>query len=600
MILRLRLILLCTLLALFLTACPTPPEPNTPPSASAETVTLAPGETSISLELSDLATDADGDNLRYNVGPASSGEVMLEGSLATYALSDTAAEADTFSYTVSDGQAEARAVITVLIEQDRYINTPPEVQGETLILPGTEDSLELDLSTLVTDDGPAENLSFSIITQPESGTLSLEGSNVTYTLSDETATSDGFTFEVTDAEGGQAEGTVGIVIEARDRGIARNDTFRAFNGLVVSAIPTANDPGYDIDVCDIEYDDFAVLDQDGEASKAEVVFEGESKKDLSKFNVAPSLSGAQLDRLTLPARFTFGYTLTCGTEVDEATVTLLVEARPNIITGTGDNYDGSAAQPGEVIIMKGSFDTITLGAGQRLIGGGGPHNRIEVDDNTELTYTYDSGSDGLSIQELIVTGDNVVGGRMNIGRVIGNNIVGNLRLQLMSINSLRIDGARGGEVSLSAINMTTLDYLPLDRNTAVKLKNIDSLQISSLDVTDVEANGVGIEIVDVVETRIFGSCITSTSDGAAGIRISNSTLSQMELDASGNEIVLSDAPGTTGFGIDTGDSFKLTGINNVSDAMTPLSVNGALTPDSSFRIDSDIGDPCNPLDLDEG
>ena len=138
---KLHLKLLPIILILFLTACPQPesPTPNTPLNASAGELTIAAGRTSGSLDLAELVTDADGDELVYTVTQGENGDVTLSGSIATYTVSDAGATQDSFSYSVTDGTTEASAVISVSIAAtDPDIDPGSDIQTQIRILIQTQ------------------------------------------------------------------------------------------------------------------------------------------------------------------------------------------------------------------------------------------------------------------------------------------------------------------------------------------------------------------------------------------------------------------------------------------------------------------------------
>jgi hypothetical protein len=88
------------------------PPANTPPTAapvSAATTASRP------VRLTLAGTDVDGDTLSYTVTRAAHGTVTIAGRIVTYTPHRGFVGTDRFSYTASDGQAEARAAVTVKV-----------------------------------------------------------------------------------------------------------------------------------------------------------------------------------------------------------------------------------------------------------------------------------------------------------------------------------------------------------------------------------------------------------------------------------------------------------------------------------------------------
>ena len=521
MTLKLHLKLLPIILILFLTACPQPesPTPNTPLNASAGELTIAAGRTSGSLDLAELVTDADGDELVYTVTQGENGDVTLSGSIATYTVSDAGATQDSFSYTVSDGQTQASAEISVSIAvltpirprrilnpgENRPGNPDPENPGgnpgETpdvnkapvaanaqLELDEGQMSAELDLNDFISDPDADDELSLTLSSQASEGEAVIDGTKVTYTLENTDAETDSFEYTVTDEAGESATATVSVTIgeattPATCSDLACDDELPGFNGVVLSAIATSND---NISVEDLAEQNYSVVFDEEATSEdgsvvAEVVVEGEAFKDRLKFNVFPSF-GADTE---FPATLSFDYTLTVGNESDTATVSLIIEEAPPYFNETGATYSGveAGAQAGDMVILQGSFSSVTLAEGQYMLGGGGT-NRVEVDRKTELTYSKFFANDGLSVKTFNVASGNAIGGNMNVGEFVGSNLTDDVIIQqevvqrpnneekrFGAVEAIRIENSTA-RVVLNGVTFKDLGAFNTDRTVPISFTNV--------------------------------------------------------------------------------------------------------------------------------
>ena len=441
-----------------------------------------------------------------------------------------------------------------------------------------ETEAELDLDELISDLDEGDELTVNISAEPEEGSAELEGNTLTYTLTNEAAATDELEYTVTDSAGETATATITIEVtreDVDDTGMARNDTFRGFEGVVISALVEYNDgpggTGLDDCVaikteadrnnpCTIDYDEVAVYEEGNIEKEVEIEVEG------GKFNIFPALPNG----VDYPAKFTFGYTLTQNGESDRATVTLLIEEEPALIVGTGrgSSYSGTDLAEGDIrlIKLKGTFGTVKLGKGEYMLGGGGD-NRIQVDNEAEVIYTFSDKADdrGLNISTFELTDGNIVGGNMVVNEVIGANLSGDVRVEQLATNSVRFENS-SGQVSLNNVTAgRTANKLEV-----VSLSNIQDVLLSSVKVRNIAVDGVGIALKDIGDARVYNSRIplegTINAEGAVGMRIANTNADAMKINVTGNKVELAGAAtvayiveqlGTGNFSVLGGDNSAL-------------------------------------------
>jgi len=179
---------------------------NDNPTASAQSVSV--DEDAIqTITLS--GSDPDGDTLSYVIASdPSHGTVSLVGSTVIYTPTADYHGNDSFTFTVSDGMATSAAV-TVSITVNS-VNDNPTASAQSAS--GGEDTIQT--ISLSGSDPDGDILSYVIASQPSHGTVSLEGSTVTYTPTADYNGSDSFTFTVSDGMATSAAATVSITVNS--------------------------------------------------------------------------------------------------------------------------------------------------------------------------------------------------------------------------------------------------------------------------------------------------------------------------------------------------------------------------------------------------
>ena len=181
-----------------------------PPVAMAGTlVTLV--NTAGNLDLSTLASDAEGGTLSYATTNPTNGSVSLTGAVVTYTPNTGYFGSDSFTYRVTDvdnGPAITTATVSVTVHrapvaQDAWVTTPANT------------ALTYDLSPLAFDpDGDTLTWMVGVASQGTVGLQYLTGGSVIYTPNAGYVGIDSFTYTVTDGHDATATGTITVAVGA--------------------------------------------------------------------------------------------------------------------------------------------------------------------------------------------------------------------------------------------------------------------------------------------------------------------------------------------------------------------------------------------------
>ena len=172
---------------------------NDPPVAANDTATLEEGGTLSITAAALLANDSDAEDARLvisEVGGAVNGNVALDGTTITYRHDGSETTAGSFTYTVSDGADTATAAVTITVTP---VNDPPVVAADSATV-DEGGTLAIDASALLSNDSDAENatLTISAVGDAANGSVSLDGSTITYEHDGSETIVGRFTYTVTD------------------------------------------------------------------------------------------------------------------------------------------------------------------------------------------------------------------------------------------------------------------------------------------------------------------------------------------------------------------------------------------------------------------
>ncbi|PJJ58402.1 hypothetical protein CLV56_2653 [Mumia flava] len=177
---------------------------NTPPTAGDVAASTDEG---VAVDVTLDGADADGDDLTYSYEQPANGSVSGDGPDVTYTPAAGFSGEDTFTYTVSDGQAEATGTVTVTVNEVVVENTPPTA-GD--VSASTDEGVAVDV-TLDGADADGDDLTYTY-SQPSNGSVSGDGPDVTYTPAADFTGEDTFTYTVSDGQA-EATGTVTVTVD---------------------------------------------------------------------------------------------------------------------------------------------------------------------------------------------------------------------------------------------------------------------------------------------------------------------------------------------------------------------------------------------------
>jgi hypothetical protein len=249
-------------------------------------------------------TDADGDPLTITeVGAATNGTVVLDGTNVTFTPTADFLGAATFTYTASDGTATDTATVTITVGG---VNDGP-VAGDDLVTAIEDTALTIPVADLLANDSDTEGqtLTITAVADAVGGAVVLVGTDVTFTPSANFTGAGSFTYTVSD---GAAEdtGLVTVTVDAvNDPPVAADDGYSMAEDeplLLATSTPLDNDVDVDGDTLTIT----AVSDP----VNGTVVLDG---TDIT-FTPARDFNGTA----------SFAYTVSDGTATDTATITLTI------------------------------------------------------------------------------------------------------------------------------------------------------------------------------------------------------------------------------------------------------------------------------------
>jgi len=194
---------------------------NDPPTAAGDSATT-PEDTAATINVLANDSDIDGDTLTVSaVTQGTHGTVAFTASNVTYTPAANYNGADSFTYTIGDGQGgSATATVSMAVSA---VNDAPVATGDSATTP--EDTAKT-INVLTNDsDIDGDTLTVSAVTQGTHGTVAFTASNVTYTPAANYNGADSFTYTVGDGHGGTATATVSMTVSAvNDSPVAASDS----------------------------------------------------------------------------------------------------------------------------------------------------------------------------------------------------------------------------------------------------------------------------------------------------------------------------------------------------------------------------------------
>jgi len=407
---------------------------NDPPVANDDSDTT-PEDTPVTTNVVANDTDVDGTVVASAVAIVSgprNGSILNNGDgTVTYTPNANFNGSDTYTYTVQDNDGATSNVATVTINVG-VVNDPPVANDDSATV--NEDSANTVIDVLSNDtDVDGDTLTVASVTQPANGSVTNNGTNVSYTPDGNYHGSDTFTYTVSDGNGGTDTATATVsatVTSVNDPPVANDDMVLADEDTPLPIEVTLNDddPDGTIDPATIMIDDAPVSGTVRVAKDGTVTYSPD-----------PDFSGP--DFFTYTVDDNEGATSNVATVVvmvgevndppvaedDLATTEAGVPVNIDVLANDSDP-DGSCLIPGTVTIMSGPE------SGTATVNWDGTITYTLVDGfvgTDQFTYTVEDddaiGSEAtVTVEVLEVTGgggtelaDTVPGTEVLSGRVIG-------------------------------------------------------------------------------------------------------------------------------------------------------------------------------------
>jgi hypothetical protein len=212
---------------------------NRPPLPRPDVATTDAGT---AVQIPVLANDNDPDGHALLVSsvtqPAKGAATIIDGQMVSYTPHSGFTGTDGFLYTASDGRGgSAQAAVTVTVR-----NRAPVAGSDTGI---TEANTPIDLPVLANDSDPdGHALTVVAVSQPASGVAMVNPNGmVRYAPATGFTGADGFTYTISDGQGGMAQGAVAITVSNRPPlpapdAVATN----AYTEVVIAVLPNDSDP----------------------------------------------------------------------------------------------------------------------------------------------------------------------------------------------------------------------------------------------------------------------------------------------------------------------------------------------------------------------
>lgn len=222
---------------------------NRPPVAVNDTATTQP---STAVTVNVLANDSDPENQPLTitaVTQGTNGTVTTNGAAVIYTPNTGFSGTDTFTYTISDGQVPTPGTATATVTVTVIGNLAPTANPDSATV--AEDGT-VTVSVLANDSDPENQpLTVTAVTQGANGTVTTNGTTVTYKPNANFNGSDSFTYTVSDGQTptpGTAIGTVNVTVTpVNDKPVAAANVY-AVNKQISFTVPAPGVLSNDSDV----------------------------------------------------------------------------------------------------------------------------------------------------------------------------------------------------------------------------------------------------------------------------------------------------------------------------------------------------------------
>jgi len=287
-------------------------------------------EVNLPLAITLVGSDVDGDELTFVVAtPPTNGTLSGNAPNVTYTPAAGFSGADSFEFTVADGQAiSVPATVTITVST---VNDNPTADDQSVV---TDEDTPFAIN-LMGSDPEGQALSFVVLSQPTNGTLSGDAPNLTYTPDADFNGSDSFTFKVNDGELDSNTATVNITVNpVNDAPVAYSQLLEADEDISVGITLS----GTDVDGDGLTY----IVQAPPSHGTLNGTGSGQTYTPDPDFNGADSFTFVVNDGTVDSAPATVSITVTAVNDAPAATAQSITTAEDtaNAITLSGTDVDG--------------------------------------------------------------------------------------------------------------------------------------------------------------------------------------------------------------------------------------------------------------------
>ena len=283
------------------------PEPNSAPVAEDDNISTA-YEVPVTIDILANDSDKDEDNLTIaSYTTPENGTVEKKDAQLIYTPNDNFSGVDSFKYTITDGEDNTEAKVTVTVKEEEKKNSIPMAKDDHAT---TSYETEITLNVLKNDsDADGEDLTIKSFTKPNNGKVEKIDNELVYTPNDEFSGEDDFDYTITDGID-SATAKVLIKVEEEEKEAPINSVPIAKDDKA----STAYEKAVEIDVLKNDSD----KDEDALSIKSYIQpSNGEVEEQDGKLIYTPNKSFSGED--------SFSYTITDG--VDDATARVSIEIK---------------------------------------------------------------------------------------------------------------------------------------------------------------------------------------------------------------------------------------------------------------------------------
>ncbi|WP_235848039.1 Ig-like domain-containing protein [Mycolicibacterium holsaticum] len=317
--------------------------------------------------------DADGDELSVTAtGAAGNGTVTLIDGVLTYTPNADFQGADSFTYTVSDGNG-GTATATVYVTVNPVNDAPVAVDDAVTV---DEDGVAV-VDVLANDtDVDGDELTVTTVGSASNGTVTLADGVITYTPNADFQGADSFTYTVSDGNGGTATATVYVTVNSvNDAPVAFDDFYVTRQGMELM-IPA---PGVLANDFDVDGDELQATVIDG-PTNGTISFNGDGS-----FRYTPNLDFHGADSFT--------YSVYDGEEAAIATVHITVLQVNSPPVANDDFASTERDRPVVIVVLANDFDPESDRLTVSVVAGPANGDAVLNADGT-ITYTPSPGFSG--------------------------------------------------------------------------------------------------------------------------------------------------------------------------------------------------------------